>query len=851
MHSDSPSLSHREKEEQVRLLEKHLEDMGVSLYVNQQLLSEQQLNISKIEGILESSRMRGAESDDELAKAEATLDSITRDQAAKDSTLNTLRSELLSLNESMRDVERYNDSVSSAAAVHKRSALKTEGLISELEKEKFVQDRELLILESECERLNSEISAMTEVIAIRQAEKSASIDLIKDAVDSLAQLEAERKLIRSEISAMASVSARREMAVAESIKAIQSTKAQKLEVDVDIKITTGHLVLETAKFDQLLTEWFEKGEVVRDELNRQIEKNGSLKEGMVAEFGELRRQVQETRNETDAVKAEQVNEARTQAALQRDVRVVQTQLSAKKDEVLALIAEKNCLNISLVDSIRENKKLRKHEHDRQTELSKVSSEASKLRADREQLEKATEALQDQLAAAEAELAAKEAEVAKLENENGKTRKDILIKSRISEKMKAKIDNKIIRIKEAELSDRSSELSLSLGGKAAGLEREIAKIMAQCDQMEQQWLARQGELLELGQVVEEDRVKVDSLRGRIQVLDKAKRRKLLHAESAKTEIKRHKAEVLKLKFDLDKLGVLIGRFDSKLDAVRELVREKRDGVGVQRGSHGDKVAELNTQLESEIRDLEIEAEIVDRQWNLLTQKLEIEQEIQATLTQSGSDGGFDRAATERAINRMKTELGQLNRRKDQMNKALVQLVEKRDVIELKFDRNARSRNASKAGLSSCSTVASLGSLGGVERQVESVNGRIEQVIKMEAEVEIRLQQVTEERAKIEHAIEDTKNFMQRSEIETTKLTTDLAAIRVHVAFLTTATDRLSEIVECVKDGVAGGAAIKGERDLLMNELNRWDKTLREVGESSSVVSQLRNWVDFELQLILSV
>merc|ERR550514_284637 len=185
------TLEMREKETEVTAVNREREDVGVELYGTQQQLARLQMALealhSQSHGLVKFRRKEEVKTE----QAKATHASLAAAQDEKEKALLKNQAELDALNETLRQVERYNEEMKNEIAVTRRATYKAEENVAGLEKQKKNQDMYI-------DSLNEQVKKLGEQIAVHEGSVGGQRKETEEAHKMLAETQHEMELIAFE-----------------------------------------------------------------------------------------------------------------------------------------------------------------------------------------------------------------------------------------------------------------------------------------------------------------------------------------------------------------------------------------------------------------------------------------------------------------------------------------------------------------------------------------------------------------------------------------------------------------------------------------------------------------------------
>merc|ERR1719158_1701971 len=250
-HNERVSLQLSEKQEELRKLIKHREEIGVTLYGAQQQLAKLQLQLEQLHDKYAMVQSKRLEDDEKLRQK--TMDYERKKQEVDDSLkrLNKAQDELNQLDITLRQVEEYNEQMKAEIQVTRRATYKAEDHIKGIEKVKGKQD--LLI-----DKMNEDVKRMTEQKALLEAqlvaqkqETEASVATLREASREMEAIEFEKKQLMQQWRSSLIGMQRRDEALQNVQQALDDQTEQELGIENEIRGLQMSVKKEQERHEQL------------------------------------------------------------------------------------------------------------------------------------------------------------------------------------------------------------------------------------------------------------------------------------------------------------------------------------------------------------------------------------------------------------------------------------------------------------------------------------------------------------------------------------------------------------------------------------------------------------------------
>ena len=638
-------------------------------------------------------KIRDASEEYERAKA-------LREEEEKE--VETLRYELSKLCEEEAELVQHSDFIRGEAKAAHMAADKGGNVALGLATRVDDRHREAAMLEERLSLLRDEVEAAKLRIQSREAEKSELLSLIVEAKATLQGIQKEGKQLTAARDKADRTLQRRQEVMVHAVRAMEEYATKISEIEKETEHVTKEVAVNKDKLDGLIGRVIEKSEITLPRLSHALAKLTSEKDVVQAELLRVESQTTAIDTKTKALIEQTEKEKNSNEKILNQLSLAQQRLNEIREKTLVEISEKNAASTELHDLLKQYRQARQYQNEHEAELGRIEYQLEQKSEERSVVETDFEQLTLKRNEFAADVAKQEQIIRNLERELEKLHKT---NERLENKLdlqKRQISVKKEKIREAELKDRSSDASLGLNGKVRGLEKDISSTLEDLDTAQKRWVEQQESLLAIMDEVARETEKHENLRAVVHVRENQKRRLLNDRKLRDADLKRTRKEISKLKFDIDKAGQLVIRFSEKIRDSKDRIECDSEVSTAGPASDLVRIACANDKVETEILSLRIEIETLEADRTRLDSEISVERQLQESL----SAEVFDTAALERTVNRMKSQIADVRKQKDQLQKSMVRFVNKQEATEA----IALVRNRKPSGSMSCSTLASTGSIG---------------------------------------------------------------------------------------------------------------------------------------------
>lgn len=596
------------------------------------------------------------------------------------------------------------DEMKTRGLIAQRISGKTESLLDSVAMSVDSENRLIAGIEDRIRELEADIESGQVKSARLSNEKGAIEDMILQGKSSIAAIEIELKKLSSQLSSVEIGLRRRH----ETLRGIREVVNESVQKQRDYRNENSELAKSIRsgqeELEKQIVELTQRREIQMPDLMSRI----AIYEKRINSSSEdiciIEKAIKAVDSEHFSIKSEIQGENEARMKLRREIRLVQTQIDRKREECVQLISERDAANLELKELMKEFKKYSTYLVDRDKQIALTADKNDKSRKDRILAE-------ERLIIARLELENLESELRLKQETETKLSATVAKLSILSENIMRKIndqkrirDLKAERIKEAQMEQQSSDYSLSLSGRIETTEDDINKTIASCGELEKSLTAIRQRILEHSSSVSERDSHLNFLHNIITVRENQERRLLAKVDNARRNVITKQKELDRLRFDLDNIGTIIVRLTDQRSRLDDDIRNMESKWG--NNAHAIRLRELNDNLLADADRLHNEFNSLNEQRVELEKMTQVEITVQKSLIGTSSS---DVTAIKKTINQMLAHVRDLNKRKEFAKTNLARLVEKRDIVRLRRQSSSLRRSNGMAGLTSCSTVASLTSV----------------------------------------------------------------------------------------------------------------------------------------------
>ena len=665
-----------EKEEEIKRGKQDREVLGVQLYSLQQQLARIQISLENSHNEynkIVDTRLREEEQLREVNKKNAEQEAIAKEHQKQHKKY---AQELDSLNETIQQIEKYNEEVKGEIALTRRATYKAEQSIQILEKHKGDQDMYVDNLNKEVKQLQEQISVHVGQLETQKKEKDDARTVLDETILELDLIATEKRQLMIQWKSALNGLTRRDEALAHASQALSAAEMAVSDYDVEIESTRREIQQMQAKHESLVN--------IRDRLENEMQ----WVEENLTKIKSERDQLQErytllskslTQTDGEAKKLDAVTKQLNTDAefLLQNIQVV-TQERQKIEESIQSAQSMHSNVSKAVENLQKDQaRVLARIHERENEASEVENEIARTKVDRLNASAYNDQLREQHGAVMKELHDKEAMIGKYQLE---------IRQRSDE-----IEKKMYRVDR--LNKKYEKMTESAGGEEnlgplentiKNLNKETELTLAECKDLERDWLKRQTELVTITADGDHIAEANNELQARVTILLQQQIRLTKDLRNLQTEVKVANHTSVELIKDVGKLNIMISsnhdqeghlqheNWATEKSCVEELKEIERDCVALQASVTGTRTEKAK--LLDEIMEQE-------RQALLWEKKIQLDKDTRAAL--DPTVGQTESQAMEREIHRMELRLDALLREQERLAGEMERAIYKRTAIAVRY------------------------------------------------------------------------------------------------------------------------------------------------------------------------
>jgi len=743
-----------EKETALSGLRNQREGIGVELYSMQQQLARLQMG-------LEQTHAQFNTLQDDRVQAEKNLEKAKQDYNHKKSMFEEHEKQLLknqgelnAINETIHQVEKYNEEMKSEIAVTRRAAYKAEEAVTGLEKAKKGQDLYIDSLTEQLKQAEDQIAMYEQQLEAQRQETSEADHMLKETAAEMELIAFEKKQLMQQWQSSLIGLARRDEALTAAQKALKEAQNASRDYDLEIdgiKRECQKAINENNSLVQLKDRLENETKFVEE----QAAKINAEREQLAERYTMLQRSMTQTDEEERKVELV-ANQLKQQVeTLQQNIQTVTRERQKLEEGIATNKNTQTTVSKAVKNLQKQSEEVLGVIHEKEIEGAHYNNEMARIKVDSLNTEAHNVQLRDTLQKLLDELKSKDALIEKYQLEIRQRNDEI-------EKKMYRVDR--LNRKYEKLMENADDVE-SMGpleSTIRHLQKEIEAVGEEVDQMQHEWLTDQTTLVHTVAETEDLLEKNAELKAKVSILSQKRLRQLADIEQHKEEVKRLDANIQSMHKDMVRLNDLIGKnsqaqqelanqnFVMEKEFIEELRELESESLGLE-----SKIQQVKT-LKAETLEEIVETE---RQVMLWEKKIQIERETQAAL--DPEIGMAEAKSMEKEIHRMKLRLDNLKREQERMLKAMETAIMKREQISVRFQgkKKAQKGKMNKEDLTKATLKKKIA---GLKKQIKKT---ATEEANYTAAVQERKNQIREMTAQLEQAttmygsLEESANNLQ--------------------------------------------------------------------------------------------
>lgn len=762
-HNDRVTLQLREKQEELKKLVKHREDIGVTLYGAQQQLAKLQLQLEQLHD--KYAMVQGQRLEDDEKLKYVTSDWEGKKVEVEEATRRLAKSqdELNQLNITVRQVQEYNEQMKAEIQVTRRATYKAEDHIKQIEEMKSKQDLLIDSMNEDIKRLTERKALLDAQIAAQRQETEAAMATLREASREMEAIEFEKKQLMMQWRSSLVGMQRRDEALQNVQKALEEQSEAELAIENEIRGLHSSIRTEQERHEQLCA-LRDRNDKEMQYLQSQMTSLKQEREKLMDQYSTLNKSMDQHLEETQKLKAGITEQTRSMEVLDRNMQNVSREITAMVGKIEEELSEQTTCERVTANSRKRMKKIREEIAAKEVETQNLLNEIARVTVDSLNTKAHNQMLKDRHKQLSDELADREKLIEQYEQEIRKRHHQIEKKQLFVDRLNREYDEKRTKL-EAELGN-DEDVAGPQEAKLKHMRKAINELTKECSEMQKDWIQKQTQLLSISSETDKLKATLNENKNKKMVLEQKKLRIEGQLSSHEKEIKELDNNMKHLRFDMDRMNSALVKNEARSGEISN-TNQMMETEFVQ------KLKEIENRcldMERDVEKLKLEKDQMnqdilesERQVLLWERKITLEREMQAAL--DPNVGQSDASAMKKEIHRMELRLEQLKRRQEQTIVEMERAIHKRDAIALKLEPKAQK---TKKAASAANVKRQLQSLRNNLKLCTQANSDAEQKISERqrdlAELQQTIEQAAQEYGNLERAGEALRAEVQVGHVE---------------------------------------------------------------------------------------
>ncbi|CAH0374356.1 unnamed protein product [Pelagomonas calceolata] len=673
----------RELAEMAQRASRKREDTGVELYGAQQQLARLQLSLEQIHANAAELAEQRAHEETAAQEARARHGSLNKALSDRRKHVAKNQAELDAINDTLRQVETYNEEMQKEIAVTKRATYKAEEQVQSLEKAKEGQDLYVNKLDERARVLGERIAVTEARLAKQQDESAEARKLLAETGQEMDLVAFEKKQLLQQWKSSLVQLARRDEALAAAQTQLEAAREVIRDVENEI-IGTRREENKQITANRSLEELSGKIGLQEAQCVEETQKYTAEADAVAAQFDLLHAAMTQVDEEEKKIAEEGKHTKDGLGQLSANIQIVTVERQKIEQKVLSAASDRATINNAIEALKKPLKAVKQRTQDLEMQQVMVDNELARVKIDALNTKAHNDQLKETLASFDVKLKEQEDLIGKYQREIRQRHDDVEKKT-----LRVAFLNRKLQLHLKDIDLGPEEAMGPLENEIRMLRKETSKIKEECSRLQGVWLADQTRLVEVAQRTEAILEETAELRARNRILDERRIRITKEGTEKRAAVAALHKATAGMRADTARLNELIGKHTKQQEALS-------NETGVLELSFRAELKELETESlaaeqkvhEARSRKNVLLEEVIDgeRQVLLWEKKIELERETQAALDPSVGTGEIK--AMEIEIHRMKMRLEGLQREQEAMIKEMERGIAKREAITLRYKGKAR-------------------------------------------------------------------------------------------------------------------------------------------------------------------
>jgi chromosome segregation ATPase len=747
----------RDKVAELKQAKEEREQTGVELYGVQQQLAKLQMDLENKHNTLNIVTNIRTKAEDDLKVLKGTLAEAEMLHKNEVHKVKKNKDDLQQLEQTLRQVQEYNEELKGEVAVTRRATYKAEETVAGMEKQKGEQDLYIDDLNETLKGLHEQLALFEAQLASQKQETNAAVETLRDAGSEMETIEFEKKQLMQQWKSSLIGIQRRDEALQATHTAIgeqqEEEKNSKAEIDGYKKAIRAEMTV-----NERLVGVQNKLDTEAGWMQEKVKKFNDERAILEERYNLLKNSLEQTETQFEQLDLNYEAVVVEIAGLDKNLEAVARERKKLEADAVVKQAEQLTHSKAAKNLAKEAQAITSKIHEKESEESGIHNEMARIRVDTLNTEAHNSQLKETLEKLLGDLKQKDTLIEKYEMEI-RQRNDSI------EKKMATVDRLNRKYEKLVAGEPEEENLGPLEATIKHIGKETVRIQDENREVEKRWLSAQTELV----ATTEEHHQVSGVASQMASEEAILKQKQIRVDrninSEESMMRKLNVDIRALHQDLTRLNDLVSKneelqtvlandnYAMETEFINELKEMEEESIGLDR-----KIKALKEEKQELLKDI-IECE---RQLLLWEKKIQLEKETQAAL--DPDVGMAESRAMEREIHRMRLRYEAIKRDQDRMVSEMERAIYKREAITNKYKKPKNQGKRAKHAGDDRMTMAELKKKHkAMRRQVRKIEREIahnteivkERMMQME-DMGIELEKSSAEYSKFE----DEANQMQK-------------------------------------------------------------------------------------------
>ncbi len=747
LHYERVDLEMRDLVEETRMAKEARTDVGQTLYGVQQQLAKLQMDFESTHSKFNEIAERRTKAEEMSRKLNKVIEENDIQLEQEQRTLESNKSELDTVNVTLRQIKEYNEEMKSEIAVTRRAAYKAEENITNLESKKMTQDLLIDSLNEQVKRLHEEIALYEAQRQSQAQETKAAQDTLNDATKEMGAIEFEKKQLMQRWKSSLIGLQRRD----EALQSMHDSIAAEREATVGIRA-------EASQYKKLFGEVQAKNEQLiaqkmKIENNiKLIEKSIETTEREQAKLEKRYERLKVSLEETDLKIRKRKVEGERIALKIRGIEKQTTAVEKERQEVEAVILSRQGQQVTASKAAKNFTKqaaaIQLQIHELEIDKAQIENEVARLKVDCLNTAAHDKELRANLDKLVKELKNKDSMIEKYELEIRQRNDEIEKKMYIVDRLNRKYE---------QLTSGDEEENLGpLEATIKNLTKQTTTVSSESRELERLWLRHQTELVAVVNESESITSVVHELKSREAIMKQKALRVESQVANELSAVRALKRGINELHNNMSKLNEVLAKNKAAQDQLaNENYAKETDFINELKELEAESIR-MDQRIEAakaEKSSLMEEIVLAEKHIMLWEKKIQLEKETVKAL--DPTVGQSEAKSMEKEIHRMKLRYETLKRDQEKMIREMERSIMKRETISTR-NRGKKDARMTVAGLKK-KTKQTKGKLRQIEKELKEYDESIKKELNNSENIAMELSKANNRYA----ALEESANEKQKA------------------------------------------------------------------------------------------